>query len=236
MSSQRPVRCRAGLFNYGGGGIEAVLFDNDGLLVDTESAFFEVTAEAFAGENADLTAGYWAKTYLREGRTSREIAGDLGVRADRIEILIEERNRIWRERIEAGVPLRPNVRETLQALAGKVRMAIVTGSPAAQFDAVHRFTDLRGFFEAVVTSDDYERSKPHPDAYIAAIGMIGLPAGRCVAVEDSPRGVAAALSAGLRCILVPTELTDLPACRDATCRLVDISGLVRVIFGDSSNP
>jgi HAD superfamily hydrolase (TIGR01509 family) len=216
--------------------IEAVLFDNDGVLVDTEFAFFEVTRDSFSGEGVVLTPGHWAVTYLGKGQTSREIAKDLGIRPDRIDSLVDERNRIWKNRMESGISLRPKVRETLQTLSGRVRMAVVTGSPRDQFDEVHRFTDLGKFFETVLTSEDYERSKPHPDAYEAALREMGLHAGRCIAVEDSPRGLSAALSAGLRCILVPTELTELSMCRGATFTAEDISGLIPVIDAENKKP
>ena len=103
-------------------------------------------------------------------------------------------------------------------------------SPREQFDEVHRFTGLRDFFETVLTSDDYERSKPHPDSYVSALRAMDLPAGRCIAVEDSPRGVASARAAGLRCILVPTELTDLTMCREADFTVEDISGVVSIVI------
>jgi HAD superfamily hydrolase (TIGR01509 family) len=211
--------------------IEAVLFDNDGLLVDTETAFFEVTRDAFAKEGIVLPTGHWAKTYLGEGRATRDIAADLGMPADRIDAFVQGRNLLWKARMAAGVSLRPKVRETLRLLEGKVRMAIVTGSPREQFDEVHRLTDLGDFFETVLTSEDYERSKPHPDSYVSALRTMGLPPERCIAVEDSPRGVAAATAARVRCILVPTELTDLSMCRDADFIVEDISGVVSIISG-----
>jgi HAD superfamily hydrolase (TIGR01509 family) len=213
--------------------VEAVLFDNDGVLVDTEAAFFEVTREAFAGEGVILTPRHWARTYLGEGRTSRDIAKSLGVPGKRIGAMVDERNRVWRKRMEAGVPLRPGVLETLEALHKKVRMAVVTGSPREQFDLVHRFSGLLDFFEAVLTEDDFERSKPHPDAYLAALQRLGLPTDRCLAVEDSPRGLASATSAGLLCVLVPTELTDLEMCGDAAWVAADISGVVPVVLKET---
>lgn len=211
--------------------IDAVLFDNDGVLVDTETAFFEVTRDAFAKEGVVLRTGHWAKAYLGEGRETRDIAADLGIRADGINVFVENRNLLWKARMQAGVSLRPKVRETLMLLKGKVRMAIVTGSPREQFDEVHRFTGLGSFFETVLTSEDYERSKPHPDSYVSALRIMGLPPERCLAVEDSPRGVAAARAAGIRCILVPTGLTDLSMCRDADFTVEDISGVLSIISG-----
>ena len=88
-SSQRPVRRRTGLFIFQAGGIDAVLFDNDGVRADTESAFFKATREASAKKGVVPAAGYRAGACPWDGRNSREIAEDPGVRPDRIEILIE---------------------------------------------------------------------------------------------------------------------------------------------------
>jgi len=214
--------------------VEAVLFDNDGVLVDTEYAFFEVTRNVFAGAGAALTIPYWSQAYLGEGKTSLEIANNLGIPREQIETIIEQRNRIWRERMEAGVPLRLGVRQTLESLYGRVRMAVVTGSPRDQYELVHRSTGLSAFFETVLTEDDFERSKPHPDAFIAALRRLGLAARFCIAVEDSPRGIAAAHAASLRCVLVPTVLTDRELCTRADWIVTDIGGVVHIVLQEKA--
>jgi beta-phosphoglucomutase-like phosphatase (HAD superfamily) len=84
-----------------------------------------------------------------------------------------------------------------------------------------------------LTEDDFERSKPHPDAYLAALKRLGLPADLCLAVEDSPRGLVSASSAGLRCVLVPTALTDLEMCGDAARVVKDLSDMVSVVLDET---
>lgn len=209
--------------------IEAVLWDNDGILVDTETLFFEVTREFFAAAGLDLSRERWVKSYLGEGSSSREIARSLGLPDERAVPMLEERNEAYRRRLARGVPVRPGVRETLETLRGRVRQALVTSSPRDQIDLIHRSTGLLGFFECLVTSDDCARIKPAPDPYLAAMDRLGLSPERCLAVEDSARGVAAARAAGIRCLVVPHELTDREGCAAAYRVEPEIGGVVRAV-------
>jgi HAD superfamily hydrolase (TIGR01509 family) len=195
--------------------IDAVLWDNDGVLVDTESVFFHLTRELFAAAGADLSPRLWMKSYLGEGRSSREIAAALGIPSEKAERMLEVRNDVFRQRVEERVRICPGIPEALAALKGRVRQALVTGSPRDQLLLVHRSTGLLPFFDYVVTSEDAPRPKPAPDLYLTALERLGLPADRCLAVEDSARGVAAATAAGVRCVLVPHELTDREGCAGA---------------------
>jgi HAD superfamily hydrolase (TIGR01509 family) len=183
------------------------LWDNDGVLVDTETMFFETTRASLARLGLELTRGLWGRHYLSEGMTSREIAALLGGDAERVAVMLDERNEEYRRVLSQPPPLRPRVRETLAVLAGQVRMAIVTGSPRNQLQLMLGSSGLLGIFEATVTGDDCSHSKPHPAPYLTALKLLGASARDCLAVEDSPRGLASARAAGVGCIVVPTELT-----------------------------
>jgi HAD superfamily hydrolase (TIGR01509 family) len=209
--------------------IDAVLFDNDGVLVDTERLFFQLTREAFAEAGADLTPGHWMRSYLGEGLRSLEIAVGLGVRPETAEEMVRARDEVFRQRLAQGVPPRPGVREALTALRGRVRMALVTSSPRDQLELVHRSTGLLPFFEFVVAKEDCERPKPAADPYLEAVRRLGVSHRRCLAVEDSARGVASALAAGVRCALIPHELTERKACGGADYVEPEIGGIVSLV-------
>lgn len=186
---------------------EAVLFDNDGVLVDTETLFFEVTRQAFGRMGLELTRGTWAARYLGEGQPSKEIALSLGGDSERVVAVLEERNSHYRRVLEQPPPIRPKVRETLAKLHGRVKLAIVTGCDRHQLNLVHATSNLLSFFDVIITSDDCSCMKPHPEPYLTAIKDLGVRAENCLAVEDSPRGLAAAKAADIPCVVVPTELT-----------------------------
>lgn len=188
-------------------GYKVVLWDNDGVLVDTESLFFETTRLAFERLGLVLTRQIWGDRYLAKGKSSLEIAVAMGAEPGRAEAVLAERNREYRRVLQQPPSVRPRVRETLEDLASKVRMAIVTGCDRSQLKLAHASSGLLGFFELIVTSDECSNPKPHPELYLTALRALKVDAADCIAVEDSPRGVAAARAAGIACLAVPTELT-----------------------------
>lgn len=195
--------------------MKAVLWDNDGVLVDTERIFFETTRQFFAQAGVRLQQGYWARHYLGGGMTSRQIAESLGMPKPQADAVVAARDAEFRCTLErAPVPVRPGVRETIVALHGSVRMAVVTSCPRGQLELVHSTTGLLPYFDVIVCKEDCAQSKPAPDGYLRAMDLLGVTAEDCIAVEDSPRGVKAATAAGIRCVLIPTSLTDVAACGD----------------------
>jgi HAD superfamily hydrolase (TIGR01509 family) len=149
--------------------------------------------------------------------------------------MLEVRNNTFRQRAEEGIRICPGVPEVLATLKGRVRQALVTGSPRDQLLLVHRSTGLLPLFDCVVTSEDAPRPKPAPDLYLKALERLGLPPGRCLAVEDSARGVAAAGAAGIRCVLVPHELTDAQARAGAWRVVPEIERVVDLVEELSSS-
>ncbi|NTW94611.1 MAG: HAD family phosphatase [Chlorobiaceae bacterium] len=188
--------------------IEAILWDNDGLLVDSEAIFFDLTRDAFAAAGFELDRRYWGIEYLGNARHSSEIALELGMAPDMAERVLDGRNKAFMHCLERPVPLLPDVRETIAELAGKVRLALVTGSPLDKVERMHRDNGLLDYFEVIITEDDISRPKPHPEPYLKALERLGLDASNCLAVEDSRRGLASAHAAGIACIVVPNPLTS----------------------------
>ncbi|NTW70415.1 MAG: HAD family phosphatase [Chlorobiaceae bacterium] len=211
--------------------IDALLFDNDGLLLDTESVFFELTRTHFAGCGIALTEEYWAAEYLGNAKRSFEIAAELGMDHGLVGPLIERRNREYRELIGKNIPARPDVLETLQALTGRVKLAMVTGSPRDQIYMMHRQSGLLDFFEVIVTEDEVANPKPHPEPYLMALDALGVSADAALAVEDSLRGFASAHAAGLGCVVVPNRLTRLQRFESALAVEESIAGVLKhVVF------
>ena len=86
-------------------------------------------------------------------------------------------------------------------------MAIVTSSRRDHFDAIHRKSGLLQFFDFVLTREDYAHAKPNPEPYFLALANSKVPKDKCLVIEDSPRGLAAAKAAGLACWIVPSKDT-----------------------------
>ena len=189
---------------------EAVLFDMDGLLVDTEPLWLETETEVMARLGAAWTEA--DQEALLGGSMDRTVAYLLA-RAKRPappEAVERWMNAGMLERVAAGrVIVRPGARELLaEVAAAGIAHALVTSSQRAFTEAVLASTGLR--FPVVVTGDDVSAHKPDPQPYLLAARLLGVAPGRCVALEDSPNGAASATAAGCRVVAVPS-FCEIPA-------------------------
>jgi HAD superfamily hydrolase (TIGR01509 family) len=187
--------------------IKALLWDNDGVLVDTEHLYFQATQHVLASAGVELTEQQYIDHFLVEGRGAWHLLEERGVGAGEIARLRDERNDFYGRLLREGPRMIPGVAETLAALRGRYVMGVVTSSRKDHFDLIHEHTGLLQYFDFVLTAGDYPRTKPHPDPYLAAVERSGAAADACIAIEDSERGLEAATLAGVRCLVVPTLLT-----------------------------
>ncbi|MBY0400396.1 HAD family phosphatase [Myxococcota bacterium] len=188
-------------------GIDVVLFDNDGVLVDTEPLFLRATQELLATVGIELDGETYRRIVLDRGESVFVLAEARGISSDAIRALRQRRDARYAELIEAGVSVLSGVRETLAKLVGVRPAAIVTSSSRGHFDAIHRQTGLLRHFEFVLADGDYARQKPHPDPYLAAAKRFEVRPERCLVIEDTVRGLASARAAGMRCIAIPQALS-----------------------------
>jgi HAD superfamily hydrolase (TIGR01509 family) len=185
---------------------EAVVFDNDGLLLDTESVWTRAEEDLFARRGAEFTA-----VDKRElVGTSAAIAGRILERRlgepGRAEALIEELNALVVAELEHGVEAMVGARELLECLRERgTPIGLVSNSPLV---FVRRSLEIVGFhdvFDVVLSAHEVAAPKPAPDPYLEACRRLGVEAGpSVVALEDSPTGVAAARAAGLSVIGIPS--------------------------------
>ncbi|MGH7780040.1 MAG: HAD family hydrolase [Candidatus Binataceae bacterium] len=187
--------------------IEAILWDNDGVLVDTESLFFAVTSEVLARAGTPVTRDEFIDHVLRSGRNLFDRLSARGWSPADIAALRLERNAHYTELLRRGNPLIAGAAETVRKLAPRYRMAIVTSSLRAHLEMGHQHSGILGLFDPIVTREEYDKSKPHPEPYLTTLVRMDLSPAKCVVIEDSERGLASALAAGLRCLIVPNELT-----------------------------
>lgn len=185
---------------------QALLWDNDGVLVDTEVLFLQATREILAGYDVEVTEELYVDYAMRRGRSLFEL---IAPRCSDEEVARTRARRDARysELISQGVSVLSGVREALAALHGSLPMAIVTSSGRDHFEEIHRPLGLLAHFEFSLAGGDYARHKPEPDPYLAAAERLGLEPEDCIAIEDSERGLAAAVAAGMRCLVVPGSLS-----------------------------
>jgi HAD superfamily hydrolase (TIGR01509 family) len=187
--------------------VEAILWDNDGVLVDTEKLFFQSTRDTLASVGVELTFEQFLDLSMRQGRSTFDLLAGCGLPPDRIVALKRERDIVYAKILQKQTRILGGIPEALRTLQGRVRMAVVTSSQREHFDVMHADTRLLEFFEFVLAREDFKQTKPNPEPYLLALQRLRLAADRCVAIEDSERGLAAARAAGLRCLVIPNEMT-----------------------------
>ena len=199
--------------------VEAILWDNDGVLVDTEGLFFQATRDTLAGAGVELTLAQFLELSMRQGRSAFDLLSQRGLSQEQIAALKNQRDLDYARILQQQTRVLAGVQHTLRALHGRLRMAIVTSCRRQHFEVMHASTQLAEFFEFVLAREDYGRAKPDPEPYLRALERLGLSADRCVAIEDSERGLAAARGAGLRCLVIPNEITRVCSFEGATAVL-----------------
>jgi HAD superfamily hydrolase (TIGR01509 family) len=186
---------------------KAILWDNDGVLVETEHLYFQATQHVLRSVGIHLTQDQYIEFFLVQGRGAWHLAEELGIGPGDIQRLREERNALYARWLGETPRLVDGITDALGALHGKYIMGIVTSSRKDHFDLIHRSTGLLKYFDFVLTASDYTRVKPDPEPYVRAVERSGVGREACIAIEDSERGLLAATRAGIRCIVVPTALT-----------------------------
>jgi HAD superfamily hydrolase (TIGR01509 family) len=183
-----------------------LLWDHDGVLVDTERWFFVATQECLRELGVELHHATYLQ-YMAAGHSCWELALSQGQSAVIIAAKRRERDRRYQSYLATKDLTRDGVLETVRALCQQYHMAIVSTSKRADFELIHRSRILLPFFEFVLTIEDYERPKPAPDPYRTALQRFGALAQEAVAIEDSSRGLRSAIAAGIDCIVVHNEFT-----------------------------
>jgi HAD superfamily hydrolase (TIGR01509 family) len=188
-----------------GHGPAAVIFDLDGLLLDTESVWTRAEQKLFA--RYDRTFGPDEKRRLigTSGPVAAGILEDmLGLPGEGAALIASVRDLVWDE-LEAGAPPQPGAVALLTALARRgTLIAVASNSPRAIVDRALWFSVIETPFGVVLGGDEVEHPKPAPDLYLEACRRLGADPAESVAFEDSPPGVASARAAGLRVVGIPS--------------------------------
>lgn len=194
--------------------MKAIIFDFDGLMLDSESPAFHAWAGIYRDHGVELRLERWVEcvgaSYARFDPFEHllELVGrSKGAALDRLQLFAEKERR----KIEAcsRLPLMPGVEDVMASARARGLKLAVASSSAAEWVKGHlqRLGCLQEF-DAIRTRDDVLRVKPFPDLYLAVATALSLPVSQCVVFEDSLNGVRAAKSAGMRCFAVPNFVTS----------------------------
>ena len=198
------------------GALGAVIFDMDGVLVDSEPLQEAALAEFLARRGSAMTHVDYAATI---GLSHQAFWSSLIASLDldmSVEDGIREHEALLLPRL-AGVPPTPGARELVRGLVGLgIPLAVASSSFRPIVDATLRAIGLTDAFGAVVSGEEVRRGKPDPEIFLLAANRLGVTPGACVAVEDSPHGVRAAIDAGMACLGVVTAYSSADQLAQAT--------------------
>jgi HAD superfamily hydrolase (TIGR01509 family) len=191
--------------------IQAVIFDFDGLILDTETPEFESFQEVFTEHGAELTLAVWG-AFIGSGpgefNPYDHLEQCIGKPIER-----EQVRRLRREKYDSkmlGADIRPGVRDYLiKAKELGLRIGLASSSSRAWVTGYLDRYGLLSYFDCIRSSDDVEKVKPDPALYVQALEGLGVEPSAAIAFEDSPNGSLAAIRAGLHCVVVPNTVTAL---------------------------
>jgi len=198
--------------------VAAIIFDLDGVLIDTEGLQYRAYSQVLAAFGVRVTLEEYARHWIAAGRGPEYAvaAYQLPVSADELRA---RKHPVYHGILRVEARLMPAARETLTRCRARYPLGLATNSNRADVEYVMDAFDLRGAFTATIAREDYVQAKPAPDAYLAAAAALGQAPAQCVVVEDSHRGVEAARRAGAIPVAVPNAFT----------RGNDFSAAVRVL-------
>jgi len=197
----------------------AVIFDFDGIIVDTEPLHYRAFQEILV----PLGLGYSWADYLRLyiGFDDRDAFRNTFRSAGRalkdleLQELVREKGAAFQRIIAAGVEPYPGVVELVRTIAGKLPLALCSGALPSDIEPILKQLGIAGLFEVIVTAADVQASKPDPESYTLAVATLDTVhpgqecmAGRCLAIEDTPAGIASAKGAGLKVLAVTNSYPE----------------------------
>lgn len=189
------------------GGVLAVLWDMDGVLVDSAPYHFRAWRETLAVEGVELDETSFRRTF---GQRNDAIVADLlgpGVSPERVRAIGAAKEERYRALVlREGIAPLPGVMTWLRRLRERgISQAVVSSAPLANITTVLAAIAAADLFQAIVCGDDVARGKPDPESFLLAARRLGVPPERCLVVEDAPAGVEAAHRAGMLCLALTTS-------------------------------
>lgn len=183
-----------------------LLFDNDGVLVETEPYYYEANVKALAEFEIELSFDVYMEIMARGG-TAWELATKRGISQLDIDKKRVQRDIYYQDFIQTKDIEIDGVVDVLEELSHEYQMGIVTTSRRVDFDLVHNQRDIVKYMDFTLCVEEYPRSKPYPDPYLAGMKKFHASKEECLIIEDSQRGLSSAVNAGIECVIVANEFT-----------------------------
>lgn len=211
--------------------IKAVIFDMDGVLIDTEKYYYTCWQQAAREAGFDFKGEHALMLRSCDARVAEKMMKDIfGPEFDYYAIRERRRELVAETLLQYGLEMKPEVKEILFLLRKKgIKTAVATATPIERTMEHLESLGIASLFDSIVSAKQVEHGKPAPDVYLYACKQIGMKPEECIAVEDSPNGIKSAYTAGCKPVMVP-DLTGpdeetkkiLFACVDSLLKVGDL--------------
>ena len=198
--------------------ITTVIFDLDGLLADSETLHCKAYQDTLGSLGVTISEAEYAEFWIRRGLGINEFAGICDADLDTKEVRRRKAIR-FQELVDTALVPMPGALDVVQRLHGHKRLALATGSYAADAMAIIDRLDLTKNFEYIATKESTPRLKPHPDPWLHVAEQLDVTPAECVILEDAQKGILAAVAADMRSICIPNRFTRNTDLSQATIRL-----------------
>ena len=206
-----------------------ILFDHDGVLVDTEPWYYKAGERALADIGFTLDKNQYLRD-MNQGLGTWAQARAAGIDEQTISRQRAVRDDYYQEYLRTEAIEIEGVVDTLAELSKYVRMAIVTTAKRVDFDLIHEKRQVRQFMDFILVREDYKLSKPHPEPYLTGLKRFGASKEQTLVVEDSLRGLNSAVAAGIDCAVVHNDFTKAQDFSQATYRINTLVELKDIIL------
>jgi len=206
-----------------------ILFDHDGVLVDTEFWYYKAGERALADIGVTLDEDQYLRG-MSQGLGTWAQARAAGVDEETVSRQRAVRDHYYQEYLRTEAIEIEGVVDTLAELSKYVRMAIVTTAKRVDFDLIHEKRQVRQFMDFVLVREEYQLTKPHPEPYLTGLRRLGAAKEETLVVEDSSRGLNSAVAAGIDCAIVHNDFTKTQDFSQASYRIETLSELKDIIL------
>lgn len=205
-----------------------ILFDNDGVLVDTEHWYFTASAEILSSMGFHLSEDRY-RDIMIQGESAFLIAEEEGVPISETDKWRARRNELYQHYLRTEEIAIDGVKEVLAELSSHYRMGIVTSALRCDFELIHASRGITDYMDFVLCSGEYPRAKPYPDPYLLGLKRLGGEKHETIIVEDSERGLRSAVSAGIDCVIVHNRFTEKHDFSTAKHRIKTLDELIALL-------
>lgn len=209
--------------------IKAVIFDLDGVLADTEQLHAKSYVEVLKNHGVELTEGEFYEYWTAKGQTITDF-----VKRRQFDLnpakLRKEKTKLYHEKLEKELQAYDGTEKTLSGLSKKYPLCLVSNSFKHDVDKIMSLTGLSKHFKFMITIEDLTKGTPDPEGFLLASKKLGIMPNECVVVEDAAKGLAAAKSAGMKCVIIPNKYTAQSDFTQADLVLQNISQLTMQII------